>query len=54
MHEKTTCVTPPTSTPNGGACSTRTFNNDTTPRDDTKAAAEAWTRTPALFNRSLR
>ena len=31
---------PPTSTPNWGACSTSTFNNDTTPRDDAKAAIE--------------
>jgi carboxymethylenebutenolidase len=30
------------------------FNNDTTPRYDAKAADEAWTRTSALFNRTLR
>jgi carboxymethylenebutenolidase len=30
------------------------FNNDTTPRYDVTAAAEAWTRTLALFNRTLR
>ncbi|MGH8032994.1 MAG: dienelactone hydrolase family protein [Luteimonas sp.] len=30
------------------------FNNDTTPRYDEAAAAEAWTRTVALFNRRLR
>ena len=30
------------------------FNNDTTPRYDEAAAREAWKRTVALFNRSLR
>ena len=30
------------------------FNNDTTPRYDEKAAREAWSRTLALFNRTLR
>jgi len=30
------------------------FNNDTTPRFDEKAAKEAWSRTVALFNRTLR
>ena len=30
------------------------FNNDTTPRYDKGAAAEAWRRTLALFNRTLR
>jgi carboxymethylenebutenolidase len=30
------------------------FNNDTTPRYDKDAAAEAWRRTLALFNRTLR
>jgi carboxymethylenebutenolidase len=30
------------------------FNNDTTPRYDEKAAAQAWARTLALFNRTLR
>ena len=30
------------------------FNNDTTPRYDKTAAAEAWKRTLALFNRTLR
>jgi len=30
------------------------FNNDTTPRYDEDAAREAWRRTTALFNRSLR
>ena len=30
------------------------FNNDTTPRYDKAAAAEAWKQTIALFNRSLR
>ena len=30
------------------------FNNDTTPRYDADAAAEAWRRTIALFNRTLR
>lgn len=30
------------------------FNNDTTPRYDEKAAREAWARTLALFNRTLR
>ncbi|MEO5624389.1 MAG: dienelactone hydrolase family protein [Dokdonella sp.] len=30
------------------------FNNDTTPRYDKAAAAEAWRRTIALFNRTLR
>jgi len=30
------------------------FNNDTTPRYDKAAAAEAWMQTIALFNRSLR
>ena len=30
------------------------FNNDTTPRFDQKAAGQAWTRTLALFNRTLR
>lgn len=30
------------------------FNNDTTPRYDKAAAAEAWTRTLALFNATLR
>ncbi|MEO7323998.1 MAG: dienelactone hydrolase family protein [Dokdonella sp.] len=30
------------------------FNNDTTPRYDKEAAAEAWRRTIALFNRTLR
>ncbi|MEO7758494.1 MAG: dienelactone hydrolase family protein [Dokdonella sp.] len=30
------------------------FNNDTTPRYDKAAAAEAWRRTVALFNRTLR
>ena len=30
------------------------FNNDTTPRYDKAAAAEAWTRTLALFNAALR
>ena len=30
------------------------FNNDTTPRYDAAAAAKAWSRTLALFNRALR
>lgn len=30
------------------------FNNDTTPRYDAAAAEQAWTRTLALFNRTLR
>ena len=30
------------------------FNNDTTPRYDATAAALAWQRTLALFNRTLR
>ncbi len=30
------------------------FNNDTTPRYDAAAAAQAWGRTMALFNRTLR
>jgi carboxymethylenebutenolidase len=30
------------------------FNNDTTPRYDEKAAQQAWARTLALFNRTLR
>jgi carboxymethylenebutenolidase len=30
------------------------FNNDTTPRYDATAAGEAWARTLALFNRTLR
>jgi carboxymethylenebutenolidase len=30
------------------------FNNDTTPRYDEAAAKQAWTRTVALFNRTLR
>lgn len=30
------------------------FNNDTTPRYDEKSAAQAWGRTVALFNRTLR
>ena len=30
------------------------FNNDTTPRFDAAAAAQAWGRTLALFNRVLR
>lgn len=30
------------------------FNNDTTPRFDKDAAAEAWSKTLALFNRKLR
>jgi len=30
------------------------FNNDTTPRFDEAAAKLAWTRTVALFNRTLR
>lgn len=30
------------------------FNNDTTPRFDAAAAAQAWARTLALFNRTLR
>jgi len=30
------------------------FNNDTIPRHDAKAADEAWTRTLALFKRTLR
>ncbi len=30
------------------------FNNDTTPRYDAKAAAQAWSATLALFNRTLR
>jgi carboxymethylenebutenolidase len=30
------------------------FNNDTTPRYDEKAAGQAWGRTVALFNRTLR
>jgi carboxymethylenebutenolidase len=30
------------------------FNNDTTPRFDEKAAGQAWGRTVALFNRTLR
>ena len=30
------------------------FNNDTTPRYDEKAAALAWSRTVALFNRTMR
>ncbi len=30
------------------------FNNDATPRYDAKAAAQAWTATLALFNRTLR
>jgi carboxymethylenebutenolidase len=30
------------------------FNNDTTPRYDAAAAAKAWSRTLALFNRTLR
>ena len=30
------------------------FNNDTTPRFDDKAAKQAWQRTIALFNRTLR
>ena len=30
------------------------FNNDTTPRHDSAAAALAWQRTLALFNRTLR
>jgi carboxymethylenebutenolidase len=30
------------------------FNNDTTPRYDATAARESWTRTLALFNRTLR
>lgn len=30
------------------------FNNDTTPRYDQKAAREAWKRTLALFERTLR
>jgi carboxymethylenebutenolidase len=30
------------------------FNNDTTPRFDEKQAREAWTKTLALFNRTLR
>src|SRR3546814_6518030 len=30
------------------------FNNDTTPRYDEEAAAEAWRRTIALFGRTLR
>jgi carboxymethylenebutenolidase len=30
------------------------FNNDTTPRYDATAATQAWLRTLALFNRTLR
>ena len=30
------------------------FNNDTTPRYDKAAAAEAWKRTMELFNATLR
>ncbi len=30
------------------------FNNDTTPRYDEKSATQAWARTVALFNRTLR
>ena len=30
------------------------FNNDTTPRFEAAAAQQAWGRTMALFNRSLR
>ena len=30
------------------------FNNDTTPRYDEKSAAQAWGRTVAMFNRTLR
>jgi carboxymethylenebutenolidase len=30
------------------------FNNDTTPRYDEAAAKQAWARTLALFNRTLR
>ena len=30
------------------------FNNDTTPRFDAAAAAQAWQRTIAFFNRNLR
>jgi carboxymethylenebutenolidase len=30
------------------------FNNDTTPRYDEKSAQQAWARTLALFNRTLR
>ena len=30
------------------------FNNDTTPRFDPAAAAQAWQRTIAFFNRNLR
>jgi carboxymethylenebutenolidase len=30
------------------------FNNDTTPRYDEKAARQAWDKTLALFNRTLR
>ncbi len=30
------------------------FNNDTTPRYDAAAAQQAWARTLALFNRTLR
>ena len=30
------------------------FNNDTTPRYDEKSAQQAWARTQALFNRTLR
>jgi carboxymethylenebutenolidase len=30
------------------------FNNDTTPRYDEKAAREAWGKTVALFDRTLR
>ena len=30
------------------------FNNDTTPRFDETAAKQAWARTVALFNRTLR
>jgi carboxymethylenebutenolidase len=30
------------------------FNNDTTPRFDEKQAQQAWSKTLALFNRTLR
>jgi len=30
------------------------FNNDTTPRFDKAAADQAWARTVAMFNRTLR
>lgn len=34
-------------------CSEHGFNNDTTPRFDKAGAALAWSRTPALFKRTL-